>query len=415
MNTKILILLAGLITIAIMGVVFYFLSKFLKKRAHPASQLLAQAPPRPAQSPIPGGYEILNSIADTIIAVDRNLTIVIFNRAAEMLTGWDSAKAIGMLYTTIFKLKDNNDNDITNQNDPFLQAITTKNRVSTDDFYFLDSKKHKISLSIVAAPTYNEDNQPSGVIGIFHDISEQKALQRERNEFISTASHEMRTPVAAIEGYLSMATNPNLSTIDTRANDYLNKAHDAALHLGSLISDLLSTAKIDERHLLEKIELVNISELITKLADEMRIIAQQKGLSLNSNMGGGAIHSANLVVAPAYMVMADKNRLREVVSNLIDNSIKYTSRGAIDISISANADNVTVNITDSGIGISDEDQKHIFEKFYRANNTMTREVGGTGLGLYIARSLIEHYGGRIWLNSALNRGSTFSFTLPLVK
>ncbi len=121
------------------------------------------------------------------------------------------------------------------------------------------------------------------------------------------------------------------------------------------------------------------------------------------------------MVAPLAQVEADKDRIQEVMSNLIDNAIKYTPQGSISAQLTADEEFATVSITDSGIGISDEDQKHLFEKFYRVNSSMTREIGGTGLGLYISRNLVEHYGGKLSVTSTIGKGSTFSFTLPLSK
>jgi signal transduction histidine kinase len=251
----------------------------------------------------------------------------------------------------------------------------------------------------------------SGAIAIFHDISEQKALQRERNEFVSTASHEMRTPVAAIEGYLAMATNPNLATVDERAKGFLTKAHDSALHLGKLFQDLLSVTKIEDKRLQEKRSVFNLSDLVLQISSEMEMVAKKKGLKLFTHIGGAGMNN-QMVVAPTYPVKADSERLREVITNLIDNAIKYTNQGSIDVSLDGNKSQVTVKVHDTGMGIPAEEQKHLFEKFYRVNNSATREQGGTGLGLYIARSLIEMYGGKIWVESEVGKGSTFAFTIP---
>jgi PAS domain S-box-containing protein len=357
---------------------------------------------------------VLSAIADPVIGVDSTRKIILMNEAAQALTGWDMHDALNVNYTQVFKLKDQNDNDITNANDPFLKVFQEGGPINTDQFYLLNKDNQKISLSISIAPTVNAENEISGAIAVMHDISEQKALQRERNEFVSTASHEMRTPVAAIEGYLSMATNPNLATIDDRARGFLEKAHNSALHLGKLFQDLLSVTKIEDNRLQETRTVFNLSDLVLQISAEMEIVAKKKGLKLFTHIGGAGIKN-QMVVAPAYPVKADPERLREVITNLIDNAIKYTNSGSVDIDLEGDKNTVTVKIHDTGIGISAEEQKHLFEKFYRVNNSMTREQSGTGLGLYIARSLIEMYGGKIWVESSLGKGSTFAFTLPLTK
>lgn len=357
---------------------------------------------------------VLSAIADPVIGVDSTRKIILMNEAAQDLTGWDMNDALNVNYTQVFKFKDQNDNDITNSNDPFLQALHEHGPVSSDQFYLLNKNNQKISLSMSIAPTVNAENEISGAIAVMHDISEQKALQRERNEFVSTASHEMRTPVAAIEGYLSMANNPNLATVDERARGFLEKAHNSALHLGKLFQDLLSVTKIEDKRLQENRTVFNLSDLVLQIAAEMEVVAKKKELKLFTHIGGAGIKN-QMVVAPTYPVRADSERLREVITNLVDNAIKYTNSGSVDIDLEGDKNTVTIKIHDTGMGISPEEQKHLFEKFYRVNNSMTREQSGTGLGLYIARSLIEMYGGKIWVESSLGKGSTFAFTLPLAK
>lgn len=356
---------------------------------------------------------MMSSIADAVVAVDMESKVVIFNEASQMLTGWDSKQAVGTEYNLIFKLKDTNDAELTSASDPFMRVLKSGQALVTDNFYMLNRENQKISFSISIAPTLDSLQAVNGAIAVFHDISDQKAVARERNEFISTASHEMRTPVAAIEGYLSMAMNPSLATIDDRAKGFINKAHDASLHLGKLFKDLLSVTKIEDNRMIINQRVFNFTELVTQVASEMEILAKQKNIKVLTHLGGNGNMARELVVAPMYQVNADPDRIREVLGNLVENAVKYSKEGTIDISLSADKHFATVSITDMGIGISPEDQKHLFQKFYRVNNSFTREVGGTGLGLYIARNLIERFGGRIWVESKEGKGSTFSFTLPL--
>lgn len=356
---------------------------------------------------------MMSSIADIMIAVDNQRKIVIFNETAQAVTGWDRDSALGVDYNLIFKLKDQNEAALTDASDPFLYVLQNNEALSSDQYSMLDRDNQKISFSITIAPTTDSRGQVSGAIAIFHDISDQKAVARERDEFISTASHEMRTPVAAIEGYLSMAMNPTLATIDKRADSYIHKAHDASVHLGVLFRDLLSITKIEDNKTSIQRQPFNITELVNRVVGEMAIIAKQKNIQIQTQFSGSQA-SKELVVAPIYTVTADSDRVREVMSNLIDNAIKYSKNDSM-ISVALESANgmVIFSVTDTGIGITTEDQKHLFQKFYRVNNSFTREVGGTGLGLYIARNLIEQFGGKIWVKSQEGKGSTFSFSLPL--
>lgn len=356
---------------------------------------------------------MMEAIADAVVGVNQSRQIVVFNKAAEELTGWDKKSALGIYYNNVFALKDAKDREIGHDNDPFMKAVETNAQVTVDDYYLIGRNDEKIVFSIAIAPTHDGAGNVNGAIGIMHDISEQKALQRERNEFVSTASHEMRTPVAAVEGYLSMATNPKLAQIDARAKDYIEKAHQASLHLGKLFQDLLSVTKLEDRRLQDNITVFSLTDLLRTTVDNMALLAQAKGLVLTIATEQASHERA--VLTPLAEVEADKDRIQEVISNLIDNAIKYTPQGSITAKLTTDENNAIVSVTDTGIGISPEDQKHLFEKFYRVNSSMTREIGGTGLGLYISRNLIEHYGGKLYVESTPSKGSTFSFTLPLAK
>lgn len=356
---------------------------------------------------------MMGAIADSVVAVDTERKVVIFNEAAQSITGWDMKSAMGVEYNLIFKLKDTGDIEMSDQTDPFLYVLKSGKPLKTDRFSMLDKKNQKLSFSISIAPTFDARGDVSGAIAIFHDISDQKQLARERNEFISTASHEMRTPVAAIEGYLSMARNPKLATVDARAKGFIDKAHDASIHLGTLFRDLLSVTKIEDNRMEIMPRVFNFSDLVKSVTSEMEIIAKNKGLVLVSHVGGGV--GKEHVVAPIYNIEADPDRLREVITNLIDNAIKYSQAGTVTVTVLTEGNNVVFSVQDQGIGIAPEEQKHLFQKFYRVNNSYTREIGGTGLGLYLARSLIERFGGRIWVESQLGHGSNFKFSLPLVK
>ncbi len=357
---------------------------------------------------------MLASIADPVIGLDNNRKIVLMNIAAEDMFGWDLKSATGVFYLNVMKLRDGTGNELTNANDPFLQVFEKKVQVTTDAYSVTDKQNNKIAVSMSIAPTVDVNNEISGAIAVLHDISDQKALQRERNEFVSTASHEMRTPVAAIEGYISMATNPNLATIDERGKNFLEKAHNSAIHLGKLFQDLLSVTKIEDRRLQEHREVFNLSDIVSQISSEMEMVAQRKGLKLYTHIGKSAGINES-VIAPIYLINADPSRIREVITNLVDNAIKYTPQGSVEIELTGDKNNVTLNVKDTGMGIAPDDLRHMFEKFYRVNNSLTRDIGGTGLGLYIARSLIELYGGKMLVSSKPGEGSTFGFTLPLAK
>ena len=358
---------------------------------------------------------ILKSIADPLIRVDRDLKITLMNQAAQALSGWDSSEATGLGYVQVFNLRSNDEQPVSDVTDPFLFVLKNKSVLQTEKYHMIRSKdKLRIPLEISIAPSFDLDGNAIAATAIIRDVSKKQALEREKNEFVSTASHEMRTPVAAIEGYIAMATNPNISTIDGRARGFLDKAHESALHLGKLFQDLLSVSKIEDKAVKDERVLFNLVDLVLKVATEFKPIASAKNINLSTHVGGSTQRKEKIII-PAMPIYANPERIREVLTNLVDNAIKYTDSGSVDIKLSSGEGTAAVEVTDTGIGISKEEQKHIFEKFYRVNNELTREHSGTGLGLYISRNIVEMYGGNIWVRSETEHGSTFGFSLPLVK
>jgi signal transduction histidine kinase len=229
----------------------------------------------------------------------------------------------------------------------------------------------------------------------------------------------MRTPVAAIEGYLALAMNEKVSKIDAKARGYLAKAHESTQHLGSLFQDLLTSAKAEDGRLINHPEVVEMGQFLTKLTEDLRFVAQKKNLAVEfvvgisgANMDSNSETGSIRVVQPLYNVRVDPDRLREVVTNLFDNAVKYTESGKISIGLTGDDNVVQVYVRDTGRGIPKEDIPHLFQKFYRVDNTDTRTIGGTGLGLFISRKIIELYNGRIWVESEQGKGSTFFINLP---
>lgn len=354
---------------------------------------------------------LMGAIAEGVLVVDTARQIQLFNKAASQLTGWDEASAQGINYNLVLKLRTSDDQEVTDTNDPFATAWTTLQPVVADDLVMTTRAGRKIQLNISVSPITDAANRPTGAIALFRDISREKAVERQKDEFVSTASHEMRTPVAAIEGYISLAMNANVATIDDRAQKYLGKAHDTIQHLGELFRDLLSVTKAEEGKLNSHTEAVSLSDLVEHAVEDMQFAAQKRHLTLVFQSS----HIAGKAISPLYYAMANPERLREVVMNLIDNALKYTQEGGVTVSVTGDTHDVVVSVADTGVGIAAEDMGHLFQKFYRVDNSATRTIGGTGLGLYLCRTMVELWNGRIWLESKPGEGSTFKISLPRVK
>lgn len=271
------------------------------------------------------------------------------------------------------------------------------------------------------SPVIDNLNKVSAAVIGFRNISVERAEEQQRADFISTASHEMRTPVAAIEGYLSLALNAKVATIDSRASSYLQKAYTSTQHLGKLFQDLLTSAKAEDGRLSSHPIVVEMGSFLEQLAGDLKFSAEKKNLFSEFVIGSSKNIDASLnnlseehKVKPLYYVLVDPDRMTEVITNLFDNAVKYTDEGKISIGLTGDNDIVQCYVRDTGTGIPKEDIPHLFQKFYRVDNSSTRTIGGTGLGLFISKKIVELYQGRIWVESELGKGTTFLINLPRI-
>lgn len=363
---------------------------------------------------------ILEAVSDGVVVLDINGVISMCNTAAGILSGWQSNDAVTMDYRSVFKLTDPKGNPYTDEVNPFSKTLKDgqPHRDSNATLITQGSDK-RLSVSISVSPLTDRDGQFNGAVGILRDVSEEKNAERQRSEFISTASHEMRTPVAAIEGYLALAMNDKVSKVDNKARNYLNKAHESAQHLGSLFQDLLTSSKAEDGRLISHPEVIEMGSFLGKVSEDLRFGAQEKNLGVEfvvgtsgANMNAQSEAGSIRVIQPLYHVYADPERLREVVTNIFDNAVKYTEHGKVSIGLTGDDNVVQVYVRDTGNGIAPEDVPHLFQKFYRVDNSSTRAIGGTGLGLFICRKIVELYNGRIWVESEQGKGSTFYINLP---
>lgn len=370
------------------------------------------APAPVASTPLTGAAitseVLMNSMGDGVIMLDDDLNIKLMNPVAQELTGWDNDTAIGLGYKTVLALKLADGKDISDEKNPLVQTLKNGEDNAASDLVLSSKNGRQQSVSITASSI--KDKSTSGIIAVIRDISTNKQNEKQRSDFISTASHEMRTPIAAIEGYLSLALNAQVATIDDRARGYLMKAHESTQHLGQLFKDLLSVSKLEDQQISSHPEVFDVASIASKTVEDMQFNAATKNLKLLFNAGEEQM-SRN-AISPIYYCKADKERIREAISNLIENAIKFSEHGSISVTVEGDKKTITVSVKDTGPGIAPEDVPHLFQKFYRIDNSATRTVGGTGLGLYLVKKIVELYDGKIWVDSKLGEGSAFKFSLP---
>jgi two-component system phosphate regulon sensor histidine kinase PhoR len=240
-----------------------------------------------------------------------------------------------------------------------------------------------------------------GVVAVFHDISDQKKLEKIRRDFVANVSHELRTPVTIIKGYAETLLAGELTKDPERSSRFVEIIYNHAERLAHLIGDLLTLSEIESGDMAMERAPLSLEGVVRGVMALLEPKAQQKGITVRS--------SGLERLAP---VLADRGRLEQVVVNLLDNALKYTPEGgSVAVTAEEEGDMVRVSVTDSGIGIPDKDLPRIFERFYRVDAARSRDQGGTGLGLSIVKHIVQIHGGTVAVTSTPGKGSTFSFTL----
>lgn len=353
----------------------------------------------------------LNSIHEGVIIVNKSGNIRFINPAAMTMTGCVNAEvALGFDYNMIVKLVDKENAPVPDDQNKLLKAIQNNEAFESREYSLASTTQvgRIIPVALILTPTGDVNGDK---ILTMRDIEKDLKEEGEQAEFISTASHEMRTPVASIEGYLGLALNPQTATIDDRARQYVEAAHSSSQHLGRLLQDLLDVTKLDDGRLRPQARPLDLNVTLKEFSKELLSKIQAKRLSFR--FGKPSITGGVRRLEQTVYTLADIDFLREIFVNLVENAIKYTPEGGmISVDVQGDGDRAIFTVSDTGIGIEANDLQHIFQKFYRADNSQTRTVGGTGLGLYLVKQRVESMNGRVWAESSFGQGSTFFVSLP---
>ena len=369
---------------------------------------------KPAENQAAMAEMALKAIHDGVVMTDRAGVVQFINPAAVTMTEVGSPEhAIGLNYDSIIQLESKDGSPFAENENPLQNAMKTNQPLERAEAILVPTKSAKripISISMLPAEGLSQNR-----IITFRNITAELEEEGEQAEFISTASHEMRTPVATIDGYLSLALNPQTATIDERARGYLDAAQKASKHLGKLFQDLLDVTKLDDGKIRPHLEPVEMNSFVKTIFNDYVARAQKAKIAFTFGSNEASGFDPTRRLEQVVYSSVDVNFMREIMDNLIENALKYTpSGGSVYVNVRGDGDNVLINVTDTGIGISADDLTHIFQKFYRADNSDTREVGGTGLGLYLVKQRVEAMNGRVWAESGFGEGSTFYVSLPRI-
>jgi PAS domain S-box-containing protein len=330
---------------------------------------------------------ILSSTSDAILVTDRDDCLLLVNPAAERALGIPAEELVGkkVVETPL---------------DPALVRILTeplgRSGPLVEEVPLPGGRVFYASASTILSA----EGENMGRVVVMRDITHFKELDEMKSEFVATVSHDLRAPLTFIRGYASML--PMAGDLTPKQQEYLDKIFSGIEQMSTLVENLLNLQRIEAGVGLEE-RPCHLGALLVEAVDGMRARAVAKGLTLRLEAS-----------EPAPVILGDAMLLRQAIANLVDNAIKYTpSGGIVTVGLQVVGPEVHILVSDTGVGIAPEDQVRLFEKFYRIRRRGVEDVPGSGLGLAIVKSIVERHGGRVWVESQLNRGSTFTIALPL--
>ena len=345
---------------------------------------------------------LINSMADGVIAVDEKANIALYNGAALNVLDVNAIQK-GDCVDTVLRLTNENNDPL----DTKRIILECKTQTISRDYKIKYSDDSIVSIYLSISPVHLGYGKKGdrGYVLIIRDITREKSLEEERDEFISVISHELRTPVAVTEGAVGNALFIAEKTGDVeKIKESLENAHHQAKYLEDMINDLSTLSRAERGVLEQNIEDINAHEFVESLQSMYNDQAKEKGLQLNVD------------IDPSLeLFRSSKLYVQEIMQNFITNSIKYTEEGSVTIHAKQVKDGVEFAVSDTGIGISKGDQARVFDKFFRSEDYHTRAQNGTGLGLHVTRKLAEMAKAKITVDSELGKGSTFTIVFPNLK
>ncbi|MBP6946118.1 MAG: PAS domain S-box protein [Candidatus Pacebacteria bacterium] len=356
---------------------------------------------------------ILASIGDGLVVVDKEGKITYVNQSFEKMLGWSSKEVLGKRIVAVVPREDEKGEEVP-FNERILNKVLRGEVVVTDltnPFYYIRKDKTRFpSSSIVTSIVL--DGEIIGVVETFRDITKEKEIDKAKTEFVSLASHQLRTPLSTINWYTEMLLTGDVGKLNAEQEKYLNEVYRGNQRMVGLVNALLSVSRMDLGTFIFEPEPTDIPLLVRSVLDEQMPHIIQKGITVFPTFG------TNIP-----LIQVDPKLLRMVVQNLLSNAIKYTpEKGKIDLSLTLTDEKkcLLFTISDTGYGIPKNQQHKIFQKLFRADNVREKDTEGTGLGLYIAKAIIDNSGGKIWFESPVsnyiegeeNVGTTFYVELP---
>jgi signal transduction histidine kinase/DNA-binding response OmpR family regulator len=335
---------------------------------------------------------VLQSIGDGVMVLDQSRRVTIANPAVYALLERDAASVLSHTISEVM-------GDAVSQEDQaILRSLIEGERVAHAGLKIAwGHKTMAVSLATLDLPVAGQ----RGSLVILRDITQEAQVDRMKNEFVSIVSHELRTPMTSIKGYVDMLAMGAAGAVTEKQHRYLDIIKTSADRLSEMVDELLDLSRIEAGKVQMNYQSVSLPRVLHEVVAMLQKNFDDRNIQLHLDIPDDLAD-----------VLADPGRLNQIVTNLLSNALKYTFEGHVEVRVRVADGQVQVDVSDTGIGMSKEDQAKLFTRFFRASTARAREISGSGLGLSIARSLIEMQGGRIWVESAVGQGSTFSFTIP---
>jgi PAS domain S-box-containing protein len=344
---------------------------------------------------------LFSSLGDGAIATDEFGKITRINSVALELLGYTATEMIGEWFPKKIIALTEKGEPVNLIDRPITRAFLTGKPVNEKIFY-QTKNGDRLPVSISVSPILLA-NKPLGAIEVFRDITLEEEIDRMKSEFISLASHQLRTPLSAIKTYSHMLADGYMGDVTPAQKKSLRTIISATNRMNELISTLLNITRIESGTIAITPKAVHLERAAEEVIKDLSLAASEKSIGLSLNKLGQT----------GTIVKTDNLIIKEVISNLVSNAIKYTSDdGVVRVEVRGRARDVMLSVTDNGWGIPASAQDQVFSKFFRATNIVKRETTGTGLGLYLVKGLLDQLGGKIWFESIEGKGTTFFFTLP---
>jgi len=348
---------------------------------------------------------LLTAIGEGIIATDINARVIFVNPTAEQLLGWKASEVVGKKLFDFLKMVDEKGVETPEQSRPVYLALKIGQKVVgsvQETYYYVKRNGEKLPVSIAVTPV-KLGGQLVGAINIFRDIVKEKAVDRAKTEFVSLASHQLRTPLSSTSWYVEMLLAGDAGKITKKQKEYLEEIFVSNKRMSELVSSLLNVSRLELGTFAVNVEDCDVVKTCKSVLKEMSHEIKLKKIKISEE------YDDNL-----NLLKTDHKLLRIIIQNLLSNSIKYTPEsGGIHLLVEQQEKNVMIEVKDTGYGIPRKDHTKVFEKLFRAENVKKKEIDGTGLGLYIVKSIVDQLGGKVWFISEEDKGADFFVTLPI--